>query len=192
MTSRSDSEAHVPADTPPSDDELEFRQAMADVKPLPAPRRVAPSRPAPEPVPHQRLRDERAALTEALTGPVSPDDALESDEELSFLRAGISPQVLRRLRRGHWIVQDQLDLHGLNRVQAAHGVAEFLRRASAHGLRCVRIIHGKGLGSPRREPVLKNKLRKWLMPRDEVLAFCQAPAAHGGSGALLVLLKPRR
>jgi len=80
----------------------------------------------------------------------------------------------------------------MNRVAAAEAVAVFLRASAAHGLRCVRIVHGKGLGSKNREPVLKAKLRKWLPPRDEVLAFCQAPAVHGGSGAVLVLLKPAR
>ena len=90
------------------------------------------------------------------------------------------------------MVQDELDLHGMNRVEAAHYVAEFLRRCVARRLRCVRVIHGKGHGSRNREPVLKAKLRKWLMVRDEVLAFCQAPAAHGGGGAVLVLLKAGR
>ena len=99
--------------------------------------------------------------------------------------------MLRRLRRGHWVVQDNLDLHGMNRVEAAAQVARFVRAAAARGLRSVRIVHGKGLGSRNREPVLKGKLRAWLTPRDEVLAFCQAPAAEGGAGALLVLLQAR-
>jgi len=182
----------VPGDKPTGDDDADFRRAVADVKPLPPSRRVTRLPPAPEPIPHQSRRDEQAALAESLSGPVSLDDALEGGDELSFLREGLSRQMLRRLRRGHWVVQDELDLHGLNRAQAALSVAQFLRHCSAHGLRCVRIVHGKGLGSPGREPVLKNKLRKWLTPRDEVLAFCQAPQAHGGSGAVLVLLKPRR
>jgi DNA-nicking Smr family endonuclease len=182
----------VPGDKPTGDDDVDFRRAVADVKPLPPSRRVTLRPPPPDPIPHQTRRDERAALAETLSGPVSLDDALEGGEELSFLREGLSRQLLRRLRRGHWVVQDELDLHGLNQAQAALSVAQFLRHCSVHGLRCVRIVHGKGLGSPRREPVLKVKLRKWLMPRDEVLAFCQAPPAHGGSGAVLVLLKARR
>ncbi|MGE5128266.1 MAG: Smr/MutS family protein [Sphingomonadaceae bacterium] len=180
----------MPGDKPTGDED--FRRAVADVKPLAPSRRVTQLPPAPDPIPYQTRLDERAALAESLSGPVSLDDALEGGEELSFLRAGLSRQVLRRLRRGHWVVQDELDLHGLNQAQAALGVAQFLRHCSASGLRCVRIVHGKGLGSPRREPVLKGKLRKWLTPREEVLAFCQAPPAHGGSGAVLVLLKPRR
>ncbi len=169
----------------------EFRQAVADVAPLKRQTRHTLKGPPPPPHAVQRRRDERAALHESLHGPVSLDDALDSGEELTYLREGLSRQVLRRLRRGHWVVQDSLDLHGMNRVTAAEAVAVFLRASAARGLRCVRIVHGKGLGSHNREPVLKAKLRKWLPPRDEVLAFCQAPGAHGGSGAALVLLKAR-
>jgi DNA-nicking Smr family endonuclease len=174
-----------------ADDRDALRRALAGVKPLARSRRIALARPAPAPVPAQTRRDERAALAESLHGPLSADDALDSGVELSYLREGVSRQVLRRLRRGHWVVQDGLDLHGMNRVEAAAQVAQFVRAAAARGLRCVRIVHGKGLGSRHREPVLKGKLRAWLMPRDEVLAFCQAPAAEGGGGALLVLLKAR-
>jgi DNA-nicking Smr family endonuclease len=170
----------------------EFRAAMADVRPIAAPRRVEPGRPRPEPVPLHSRRDERAALAESLSAPISLDDALDSGVELAYLRDGLPRQVLRKLRRGHWVVQDELDLHGLNRVQAAGRVIDFLRDCASRGARCVRIVHGKGRGSKNREPVLKAKLRKWLAPRDEVLAFCQAPAAQGGAGALLVLLKARR
>ncbi len=174
-----------------ADDREALRRALAGVQPLaPARRRPAP-RPAPAPVPAHTRRDERAALAESLQGPLSVEEALDSGVELSYLREGVSRQVLRRLRRGHWVVQDGLDLHGMNRVEAAAQVAQFVRAAAARGTRCVRIVHGKGLGSKNREPVLKAKLRAWLAPRDEVLAFCQAPAAEGGAGALLVLLKAR-
>ena len=170
----------------------EFRKAVAGVKPLKRAKRVALKGPAPAPVPHQRRRDEIAALAESLAGPVSVDDALDSGEELNYLRDGLPRQVLRKLRRGHWAIQDGLDLHGLNRDEAAAAVAAFLRQCAARGLRCVRIVHGKGLGSYNREPVLKAKLRHWLPRRQEVLAYCQAPASEGGSGALLVLLKAKR
>jgi DNA-nicking Smr family endonuclease len=173
--------------SPPEDDE--FRRAMQDVARLAAPRRIRLARKPAAPVPEQTRRDERAALQESLSGARSIDDAIESGDELSFLREGLSRQLLRKLRRGHWVVQDELDLHGMNRVQAAHAVAEFLRHCRARRLRCLRIVHGKGLRSRNREPVLKDKVRKWLAQRDEVLAFCQAPAADGGAGALLVLLK---
>jgi DNA-nicking Smr family endonuclease len=174
----------------PPDDE-DFRKATRDVQPLRAPRRVKLGRAPAAPVPEQTRRDERAALAESLAVPRSIDDAIDSGEELAFLREGLSRQVLRKLRRGHWVVQDELDLHGMNRVQAAHAVAEFLRHCRARHFRCVRIVHGKGLRSRNREPVLKGKLRKWLAVRDEVLGFCQAPSADGGAGAVLVLLKEK-
>jgi DNA-nicking Smr family endonuclease len=165
----------------------EFRRAVADAEPLAPSKRII-HRQKVAPVPRQRLRDERAALAESLAGPLSLDDALETGEELVYLREGLQREVLRKLRRGHWVVEDELDLHGMNRQVAAVSVAEFLRQCRRRGRLCVRIVHGKGLGSRQREPVLKRLLRKWLL-REEVLAFSQAPAAQGGSGAVLVLLK---
>ncbi|MGQ0545401.1 MAG: Smr/MutS family protein [Betaproteobacteria bacterium] len=167
-------------------DDEDFRKG---VEPLNAQRRVAIRHTPPAPLPRQTRRDERAALAESLAGPVSVDDALDTGEEISFLREGYPRHTLRQLRRGHWTVEASLDLHGMDRNEAAAAVREFLRRSAAGGKRCVRIVHGRGLGSPNREPVLKSKLRKWLAVRDDVLAFSQAPRAHGGSGAALVLLK---
>jgi len=172
----------------------EFRRAMADVRPIGhrATRRVALPRAQPAPVARQRRRDERAVLKEAITGPVSIDNALDSGEELCYLRNGLSRQILRKLRRGHWVIEADLDLHGMNRTQTAEHLVTFLRSCGARRMRCVRVVHGKGLGSRNREPVLKHLLHKILPRRDDVLAFCQAPAAHGGGGALLVLLKQQR
>jgi DNA-nicking Smr family endonuclease len=172
----------------PPDDE-DFRKALVGVAPLAGPRRRELRKDPPTPRARQTERDEQAALAESLRGPQSADDAMDSGEELVYLRDGMSPQILRKLRRGHWVVEDTLDLHGMNRVQAAASVADFVRRCVRRRIRCVRIVHGKGLGSLNREPVLKGKLHKWLTPRDEVLAYCQAPAREGGSGAVLVLLK---
>ncbi|HWI36121.1 MAG TPA: Smr/MutS family protein [Burkholderiales bacterium] len=169
---------------PEKDDD--FRRAVADAQPLDARRKVVHQR-RPAPVPAQRLRDERAVLDESL-GPVSLDDALDSGTELTFLADGQRRDVLRKLRRGHWVVEDELDLHGMNRQVAALAVSQFLKGRKKRHVRCVRIVHGKGRGSHNREPVLKGLLRKWLL-REEVLAFSQAPAAQGGSGAVLVLLK---
>ena len=166
--------------------QTEFKKAVADVTPLKRHNRVALKSPAPPPVPHQRRRDEAAALAESLEGPLSVEEALETGEELSYLRDGMAPETLRKLRRGHWSVQDDVDLHGMTRNLAAATVAEFLDQCLARGLRCVRIVHGKGLG------ILKAKLKKWLPQREEVLAYCQAPANDGGSGVLLVLLKTKR
>jgi DNA-nicking Smr family endonuclease len=169
--------------SPPDDDD--FKRAVAGAQPLETRRKVVQQR-RPAPVPRQRLRDERAVLGESL-GPVSIDDALDSGTELTYLADGLRREVLRKLRRGHWVVQDELDLHGMNRHVAAVSVAEFLKAARKRRLGCVRIVHGKGRGSHNREPVLKGLLRKWLL-RGEVQAISQAPAAQGGAGAVLVLL----
>ncbi len=113
---------------------------------------------------------------------------METGDELVYLKLGLSRDLLRKLRRGHWVAQDELDLHGLNQVQARLMLGEFLAECRRRHLRCVRIIHGKGLRSPNREPVLKHKLNQWLPRCQEILAYSQAPQNLGGSGALLVLL----
>ena len=166
-----------------------FRQSLGEVVPLAPPdKHIAPP-PLPLPVARHRMADELAALQESLSDEFNVDSLLDTDEALSYARNGIGHDVVRKLRRGHWVIQDQLDLHGLRRDQARESLAEFLRQACKRGMRCVRIIHGKGLGSVNKEPVLKNKVRSWLVQKEEVLAFCQARAADGGAGALVVLLK---
>ncbi|AMO99542.1 smr domain protein [Collimonas arenae] len=166
-----------------------FRSSIGNVKPLAVPPKFIPDIPRPLPIARQHLADEQAALEESLSDDFNIETLLDTDETLSFTRNGIGPDVMRKLRRGHWTIQQQLDLHGMRRDEAREALAEFLRLAAKRGWRCVRIIHGKGLGSINKEPVLKSKVRSWLVQKDEVLAFCQATAAEGGSGALLVLLK---
>ncbi len=172
----------------PADAEL-FRTSVSDVTPLPPPGKVEHDHPRPRPVPAQRLRDNREALADSLSDHIPWDAGSESGDELSYARNGIGAQTLRKLRRGHWVVQDELDLHGLNSAEARELLVEFLNRCLRRGLRCVRIIHGKGLGSKNREPVLKRKLASWLVQRQEILAFCQARSSDGGGGAAVVLLK---
>lgn len=166
-----------------------FRRSIGEVAPLPVHNKVVANIARPEPVARQFLADEQAALQESLSDDFSVETLLDTDESLSFARNGIGPDTLRKLRRGHWVIQSQLDLHGLRTDEAREALAEFLRNAEKRGLRCVRVIHGKGLGSINKEPVLKNKVRNWLAQKNEVIAFCQARAADGGSGALIVLLK---
>jgi DNA-nicking Smr family endonuclease len=166
-----------------------FHEAMRDVVPLGGPARVEQRRPRPAPIPLQRLRDERAVLAESLQGRSHPDLGLANGEELVYLREGIPAHVLRRLRRGHWVVQDALDLHGMTSIEARAATGIFLAECVQRGIRCVRIVHGKGLRSPNRQPVLKRKLGNWLIVRDEVLAFCEARPVDGGSGAVMVLLR---
>ena len=166
-----------------------FRTSIGDVEPLRTAARVSTPPPRPQPIPHQRLADDEAALQESLSDEFSIDTLLEIDEELSFVRGGIGPDVLRKLRGGGWVTQDQLDLHGLRTDQARTALSQFVRDSVKRGMRCVRIIHGKGLGSMDKKPVLKSKVRNWLVQKDEVIAFCTARAADGGSGALMVLLQ---
>ncbi len=166
-----------------------FRDAVGKVTPLNAPPRVLHELPRPEPIAQQRIADDQAVLRESLSDEFSIDTLLEVDETLSYARSGVGPDVLRKLRGGGWVVQDQLDLHGLRVDQAREALGQFLRDAGKRGFRCVRIIHGKGLGSLNKKPVLKIKVRNWLVQKEEVIAFCQARAADGGSGALMVLLK---
>ena len=143
----------------------------------------------PKPIAKQFIHDEKQALKDSLSDDFYPLHELESGEELLYLRAGQSPDVLSKLRRGFWVIQAKIDLHGLISDEARQYVAEFLSDCKKKNIRCVRIVHGKGLGSRNREPVLKNKLRNWLMQKDEVLAYAQAKPEDGGSGAVIVLLK---
>jgi DNA-nicking Smr family endonuclease len=166
-----------------------FRSSVGSVTPLAQSGKTEPNALRPSPIPRQRIADEQAALEESLSDEFNIDTLLDTDEALSYARTGIGPDTLRKLRRGHWVIQGQLDLHGMRREEAREALAEFLRNAVKRGTRCVRIIHGKGLGSVNKEPVLKSKVRNWLVQKDEVIAFCQATAADGGSGALVVLLK---
>src|SRR5690606_29824642 len=167
-----------------------FRTAMAQegVSPIaPPPRYVRPP-PRIEPLPRQREIDEAAALAESLSDDIDIGSYLDVDERLSFHRPGVGPDVPRKLRRGDWTVVDQLDLHGLRVEEAREALVEFLAECRRRGGRRGPIIHGKGLGSVSREPVLRDKVRRWLAQRREVLAFCQARPNDGGSGALIVLL----
>jgi len=175
------------AKQPPADDIALFREAVADAVPLVSDR-VHHEPPPPPPIPRQRRRDEAAALVETLA-PAPLEVLLEGGDELAYLKPGLPRTLLRDLRRGRWVTQDQLDLHGLNRDEAREMLAQFVLESLAHRHRCLRIVHGKGLRSPGREPVLKELVRNWLANRPEVLAYCQARAADGGAGAVIVLLK---
>src|SRR5450830_97920 len=166
-----------------------FRSSVGKVAPLRSNEKASILPPQPLPIARQHIADEQAALLESLSDEFTFDTLLSSDENLSFARPGVGSDVLSKLRRGHWVIQNQLDLHGLRRDEAREALAEFLRQARRRGQRCVRIIHGKGLGSVNKEPVLKQKVRNWLAQKDEVIAFCQAQPADGGSGALVVLLQ---
>jgi DNA-nicking Smr family endonuclease len=175
---------HAPADGP-----LLFRRAVADAIPLPPANRAELARPRPKPIARQRLRDEQQVLIDALADPWDWEAAVSTGEELFFARPGVPTAAVRKLRRGGWVIRGELDLHGHTGDEARVALAAFLNRCMAEDRRCVRIIHGKGHGSKNRLPVLKNKVRHWLMQREDVLAFCQARTVDGGAGAVVVLLK---
>ncbi|MBM3386652.1 MAG: DNA mismatch repair protein MutS [Betaproteobacteria bacterium] len=167
-----------------------FARAVGAVQPL-ADRRQArlPKTPA-APVARQFQQDEAAALRDSLSDGFDVSSLLDTDETLSFSRPGIGPDVTRKLRKGEWAIQRELDLHGLRSDQARLVLAEFIRESQRQGLRCVRVVHGKGLGSPGKTPVLKHKVHSWLVQKNQVMAFVQAKPAEGGAGALVVLLRP--
>ena len=167
----------------------QFARAVGPVSHLPDKRRAVRAPIAVEPIPRQRIADEAQALASSLSDELDITTLLDTDADLAYRRDGIGADVLSRLRRGHWSVQRHLDLHGMTREVAREALSLFIRHAERDGLRCVRVVHGKGNGSPGREPVLKGKVRSWLVQKSEVLAFAQASASDGGHGAVLVLLR---
>ena len=140
-----------------------FRLSVGDITPLSDQGKVLLQPPPPEPIPRQRELDEQAALEEALSDEMDVERLLETDEGLSFRRRHSGQDVVRRLRRGQWTIQAQIDLHGLRRDEARESLQAFLRLSRRLGHRCVRVVHGKGLGSPGKAPVLKSRVRAWLI-----------------------------
>ena len=167
-----------------------FVRAAGAVKPLREQRRVLLARERPPPIPFQLQLDEQRVLHEAISDEFDSSTLLDVDDALSFRRPGIGLDVTRKLRKGHWTIQRELDLHGLRREEARESLAAFVRTARREGVRCVRVVHGKGLGSPGKMPVLKSKVQSWLIQKNEVLAFVQARGDEGGAGAVVVLLTP--
>ena len=177
---------------PPLDDRDRalFRAAVTDVTPI-ITSRVHYEPDPPLAIPRQRERDEAAALHESLHGEPLVDLHLEGGDEAAWSRVGVQRSVLRDLRRGRWTIEALLDLHGHTRDEARDALNQFIGECMTQRKRCVRVVHGKGLGSPGREPVLKKLVLGWLSQKTEVLAFCQAPTVDGGAGAVMVLLQTK-
>lgn len=169
-----------------------FTQTVGAVKRLPAKPMVSLAQEPPPPIPVQHQRDEALVLQESISDNFDASSLLDTDDALSFRRPGISVEVTRKLRRGDWTIQRQIDLHGMRTEEAREALGPFIREAHQHGIRCVRVVHGKGLGSPGKTPVLKGRVQSWLVQKKEVLAFVQARPADGGAGALVVLLIPMK
>ncbi len=170
-----------------SDEAALFRQSVGSVRKL---EQRKAHRQAPKPAPRAALRrqDEAKVLAESLSMPADGLE-VETGEELIYRRPEISERVFRKLRRGQYSVRAEIDLHGLTTAEALPELREFITQCTEHRLQCVRVIHGKGIGSGRRGPVLKNKVNLWLRQWERVLAFCSTPPHDGGTGAVYVLLK---
>jgi DNA-nicking Smr family endonuclease len=173
--------------TAPDDDKQLFREAMREVKPLSSAKTLPP---APKPSAEARFTrlDQREVLRESLLPPAD-DSMLLTGDELLFRRPHVPEDVLVKLRRGHYAVDAEVDLHGLTGAEAKAVMRDFVAESSQRHMNCVRIIHGKGKRSGPRGPVLKNIVNRWLQHTDAVLAFASARTIDGGSGAVYVLLK---
>jgi DNA-nicking Smr family endonuclease len=172
-----------------------FQSALGGVKRLPEANRHVPQLPkvagvaAPVKRKLSQAEDDAEVLRESLSDLFEVDHYLEEDPALNYAAPGVGPDVVKKLRKGHWPVQDELDLHGMRRDTARDAIGDFLRRSSMRNHRCVCVIHGRGFGSRGQEPVLKSMVHSWLVQKEEVVAFCQARSSEGGEGALMVLLR---
>ena len=175
--------------TPAEDDLFRTEMAADGVAPIRAKLRAELQKPKPKPIAAQRIADEAAVPSELLKDTSGWDGDVDTGDNITFLRNGLGREVLKKLKRGYWAIQSELDLHGHTTTMAREELAKFLAHARHNGLRCVRIIHGRGTRSPGGVPLIRNKVRLSLSQRDEVLAFCDAGPGDGGAGAVLVLLK---
>ncbi|MDM0000317.1 Smr/MutS family protein [Variovorax sp. J22P240] len=169
-----------------------FSRAIGATKPLRQKASVPLAPEPPAPIPVQQQLDEQRVMRESLSDEFDVSTLLDTDDAMSFRRPGINTDVTRKLRAGEWSIQREIDLHGMRSDEARDALGAFIRDAYKQGLRCVRVVHGKGLGSPGKQPVLKAKVQRWLIQKNETLAFVQAKPAEGGAGALVVLLAPSR
>jgi len=167
-----------------------FSRAIGATQPLRRQAAVPLAPEPPAPIPFQHQLDEQRVLRESISDEFDVTTLLDVDDAMSFRRPGIGTDVTRKLRAGEWTIQREVDLHGLRSDAAREALGAFIRTAHRQGVRCVRVVHGKGLGSPGKQPVLKTKAQRWLIQKNEVLAFVQAKPAEGGAGALVVLLAP--
>jgi DNA-nicking Smr family endonuclease len=172
-----------------TDDEIElFRRAMSGTKPLRAEERAVEERRKPSPRARFTHADRKEVLRESMLADI---DTMESDNgnALRFHRPSVGRRTMRKLARGNFAIQAEIDLHGMTVTQAKPRLAEFITACARSGQLCVRVVHGKGLGSGQRGPVLKMNVNRWLRRWDSVLAFVSARQVDGGTGAVYVLLK---
>ena len=170
------------------DEKSQFEKAMQDVRKLVEKPRVELDKPRPKANAKFTRRDNAEVMEQSLSGAPHPGE-IQTGEEMIYARPGLSPKVMRKLRRGQYAVECECDLHGLTVEQAKHVLVEFIDECLAMGSRCVRVVHGKGRGSGPAGPVIKPLVGSYLRKRAEVAAYVTTPPAHGGSGAVYVLLK---
>ena len=173
-----------------SDDDL-FKKEIGEVKPIKRKDKVDTYSqiPKPKPVAKKFLEDEKKVLTDSISDNFESIDYFLARDELFYIKTNHSPDIVKKLRNGNWIVEESIDLHGLTSDEAKVALVEFISYCKQRGIRCIRIIHGKGYNSKNKEPVLKNKVKKWLIQKQEVICFVQAPNHDGGGGALITLLE---
>lgn len=183
--------ASEPPPSPPQN-LSEFARLFGQAEPVDTRNRVWLDRQRPQPVARQQELDNAQVLQDSLSDHLPWIDEDDNGDELLFLRPGLPRDILRKLRRGDWVIQAEIDFHGCTVDEARQRFSAFMLRCRESGLRCLRLVHGKGLSSRNREPVIKPKLRGWLIQRDDVLAFCPARPFDGGNGAVIVLLQGQR
>lgn len=175
-----------------ADDDVNlFRRIVSDAKPLRHSSKVPEHRPRARAQAQFKRRDEREALLQSLEADVETSEHA-AGESLRFARPSVGRRTMRKLARGNFSVQDEIDLHGMTVAEARQALHEFVGVCATRGHTCIRIVHGKGLGSGNRGPVLKGKVNKWLRQWDAVLAFVSARQVDGGTGAVYVLLRKDR
>lgn len=170
------------------DDDNLFRRLMSGIKPLKTKERVAEVSKKPIPKARFSRADDAAVLAESLESDI--DDLEESSGDvLRFKRASVSRTTMRMLTRGSYSIQADIDLHGMTVAEAKPRLERFVQRCASNNKLCIRVVHGKGLGSGERGPVLKRGVDRWLRQWDAVLAFVSARQVDGGTGAVYVLLE---
>ena len=171
------------------EDKKLFQEAVKNVKPLKIKSKtIEVSVSKPKPIAKKLIEDEKKVLLDSISDDYIYDN-IESEDGLLYLRHGHSPDILNKLKKGYWVVQGSIDLHGMISKEAKSYIVDYIQDCKKRHIRCIRIIHGKGIGSRNKEPVLRNKVKNWLVQKDEVIAYAQAPRYDGGSGAVIVLLK---
>tara|TARA_B110000091_G_scaffold168912_1_gene181127 strand:+ start:215 stop:748 length:534 start_codon:yes stop_codon:yes gene_type:complete len=171
------------------EDKKLFQEAVKNVKPLKIKSKtIEVSVSKPKPIAKKLIEDEKKVLLDSISDDYIYDN-IESEDGLLYLRHGHSPDILNKLKKGYWVVQGSIDLHGMISKEAKSYIVDYIQDCKKRHIRCIRIIHGKGIGSKNKEPVLRNKVKNWLVQKDEVIAYAQAPRHDGGSGAVVVLLK---